>query len=353
MICGFSPFFWVELNDYHNVFQAKFDFTPWIDTSFSPTSSVRSSFSKRSSCRVKGLGFFWRIEWPKICSGVQVLHSTNPAFFTNPRFWRNLFYCQTSIKLMSYVYSELKVFFFGEMGTNLQLWYFVFDWNQTEFPLPKYQTIPPFKNCWILLACIHTLTWQQGIQPFVAYHWRFCYNCGIASMQLWTPGESVHKQVEVEPFLLSLPGDVAISCELKKWIPKKFHAKTAKGFFGIPVDFVSLKNIVLRVYINSRMLFFEVSRSIVQEEHFCLACRDASWHLGRMVGKKHKNQWNNGFAFFQKRSSHPENSHGDLVDQFTPKWIKATRSKKNRYSSYVLIYAILLVPFTLSSLFNC
>ena len=57
--------------------------------------------------------------------------------------------------------------------------------------------------------------------------------------------------------------------------------------------------------------------------------------------------------FFKKRSSHHENSHGDLVDQFTPKWIKATRSKKYiRYSSYV-IYAILLVPFTLSYLCNC
>ena len=32
---------------------------------------------------------------------------------------------------------------------------------------------------------------------------------------------------------------------------------------------------------------------------------------------------------------------------------KQQEVKKNRYSSYVLIYAILLVPFTLSYLFNC
>ena len=168
--CGFSHIFRVELKDYHNVFQAKFDFTPWSDTSFSPTSSARSSFSKRSSCRVKAVWQIYHVarRMASNCSGVQVLHATNPGFFTNPRFWRNLFYCQTSIKLMSYVYSELKVFWGN--GNQLQLWYFDFDWNQTEFPLPKYQTIPPFKNCWILLACIHTLTWQQGMQPFVAYH---------------------------------------------------------------------------------------------------------------------------------------------------------------------------------------
>lgn len=202
------------------------------------------------------------------------------------------------------------------MGTNLQLWYFDFDWNQTEFPLPKYQTIPPFKNCWILLACIHTLTWQQGIQPFVAYHWRFCYNCGIASMQLWTPGESVHKQVEVEPFLLSLPGDVA---NLVNWRndPKKFPRQNAKGF----LVFLSISKLILSYcdHIHSRMLFFEVSRSIVREEHFWLACRDASWHLGRMVGKNTRTSGMMDLPFFKKRSSHPENSHGDLVDQFTPK----------------------------------
>lgn len=111
------PYFWVELKDYHNVFQPKFDFTPWIDTSFSPTSSARSSFSKRSSCRVKAVLQIYHGAMASNCSGLQVLHATNPGFFTNPRFWRNLFYCQTSIKLMSNVYSELKVF-----GGNMGKW---------------------------------------------------------------------------------------------------------------------------------------------------------------------------------------------------------------------------------------
>ena len=58
------------------------------------------------------------------------------------------------------------------------------------------------------------------------------------------------------------------------------------------------------------------------------------FHAGTQVniwengGKKHKNQWNIGFAFFPQRGSHPKNSHGDLVDQLTPKCSKATRSKK-------------------------
>lgn len=115
-------------------------------------------------------------------------------------------------------------------------------------------------------------------------------------MQLWTPGESVHKQVEVEPFLLSLPGDVAISCELKKWIPKNFHAK---GYSGIPFDFEAEKQYC--DHINSRMLFFGVSRSIVQEEGTFLAClQGRKLTSGKNGGKKHKNQWNDGFAFFQK-----------------------------------------------------
>lgn len=225
---------------------------------------------------------------------------------------------------MSYVYSELKVFFFGKWEPICN--YDIFDWNQTEFPLPKYQTIPPFKNCWILLACIHTLTWQQGIQPFVAYHWRFCYNCAIASMQLWTPGESVHKQVEVEPFLLSLPGDVAISCELKKWIPKK---NPRQRVFRYSFRFRFADFIVLRVYINSRMLFFWGISEYCSRGTFLACLQGRKLTSGKNgSGKNTRSSGMMDLPFFKKRSSHPENSHGDLVDQFTPKWIKATRSEK-------------------------
>ena len=169
-------------------------------------------------------------------------------------------------------------------------------------------------------------------------------------MQFWTPGESVHKQVEVEPFLLSLPGDVAISCELKKWIPKNFHSK---GYSDIPFDFVSL--------ILSYCEFISTPGCCFLRYLGVLFKRNISGLLaGTQVdiweewwGKNTRTSGMMDLPFFKKRSSHHENSHGDLVDQFTPKWIKATRSKKYiRYSSYV-IYAILLVPFTLSYLCNC
>jgi len=51
--------------------------------------------------------------WPKIVQGFRFCIQQTQDFLTNPRFWRNLFYWQTSIKLMSCVYSELK-FFLGK-----------------------------------------------------------------------------------------------------------------------------------------------------------------------------------------------------------------------------------------------